>query len=79
MLARSRAQNNRGVDDVSGTSHTAELAGGPRSQIIEGDHVARVRRQEAGEIGLTTAVPPGLSNRSSRSGQRLTPLAGSAD
>lgn len=57
-----RCDRDGGFDDIGRRHDSAELSSGPGLMVVEDEHLAKRRPEEAGQSRLTTAISPRLSN-----------------
>lgn len=79
MAARSGAQDNRRIDDVSCAADTTELTGGAGTNIIKWFDLDLRRPQQPSQSHLSTSVPPDLPDDSGRHCERYTLLGRARD
>jgi hypothetical protein len=69
----------RGVDDIGGRRHPAELSRCSRLTVVKDEHLAHRRSEEPGKPRLTLPIPPCLGNHPCRNHQRVLMLKRSDD
>ena len=72
-------ERHRGVDDIGRTGHSAELSRCSCSTIIENEHLAQRRSQQAGEPRLSRPVSPDLSDDPGRHKENVSVVKRSSD
>ncbi len=80
MTARPRAEDDRRIDDVGGSSETAELPGFSRTLVVERFDLDFLGAEQASEPRLTTTtVAPYLTDDAGRYGQGVPMVEASRD
>jgi len=79
VAARSRTQDDRGIDDVGCTPDPAQLAGLARTLIVQRFDLDPVRSQEPRESSLPPSIAPHLTDDSGGHGQRVAMLEALGD